>query len=188
MGKPKHANAVTPFAELRETYNDTHNKILSQTDMGKIAHVSKSTISRIENGEISPKPEVIKAYSKFFKVSTDYLLPKEQIKDKIPDTAIPIREIGITEEVLVTYKQIDEISNHNENILAVLNSLIGNQGATVCLLQNILQYLVNQQEHNSNRMTDEYFIGIILDYVNGIMKPQLQKVIKHNIDLQNQLP
>lgn len=188
MGKRKHANAVTPFAELRETYNDTHNKMLSQTDMGEMAHVSKSTISRIENGVQSPTQEVIKAYSKFFKVSTDYFLPKEQIKDKIPDTATPIQEVGITEEVLVTYKQINEISNHNENILAVLNSLIGNQGATVCLLQNILKYLVNQQEHNSNRMTDEYFIEIILDYVNGIMKPQLQKVIKHNIDLQNQLP
>ena len=188
MGKPKHENAITPFAKLREEYNETHDKMLSQSAMGQIANVTKSTISRIENGKQQPTPQVIKAYSDFFKVSTDYFLPKEQIEDRIPNDATPIREIGITEEVIATCKQIDEISNHNENILAVLNSLIGNQGATVCLLENILQYLVNQQTHNSNRTTDEYFTKIILDYINGVMKPQLQKVIKRNIDWQNQIP
>lgn len=50
MGKRKHTDSVTKFAELREEYNDEHSKKISQEDMGKIAHVSKSTISRIENG------------------------------------------------------------------------------------------------------------------------------------------
>ena len=184
MGKPKHENAVTPFAKLREEYNETHDKTVSQSDMGKNAHVSKSTISRIENGEQKPSLEVIKAYSEFFKVSTDYFLPKEQIKDKIPDDATPVHEIGITENVVATYKQLDEISNHNENILAVLNSLIGNGTDTVCFLQNILTYLVSQQTNNCNKISEAFFVDNMLHYVNDIMKPQLQKVLKRNIDWQ----
>lgn len=180
MGK----NAVTPFAKLREEYNEIHSKRLSQEAMGKIANVSKSTISRLENGDLQPTPEVIKAYSEYFKVSTDYFLPKEQIRDKIPDSATPVREIGITEEVLATYKQIDAISCHDENILAVLNSLIGNSGATVCLLQNILTYLVSQETNNCNKISEEVFVDNMLRYVNDIMKPQLQKVLKYNIDWQ----
>lgn len=180
MGK----NAVTPFAKLREEYNEIHSKRLSQEAMGKIANVSKSTISRLENGDLQPTPEVIKAYSEYFKVSTDYFLPKEQIRDKIPDSATPVREIGITEEVLATYKQIDAISCHDENILAVLNSLIGNSGATVCLLQNILTYLVSQETNNCNKISEAVFVDNMLRYVNDIMKPQLQKVLKYNIDWQ----
>lgn len=187
MGKRKHTDSVTKFAELREEYNDEHSKKISQEDMGKIAHVSKSTISRIENGEQKPTPEVIKAYSDFFKVSTDYFLLKEQIKDKIPDNATPVREIGITEDVVATYKQLDEISNHNENILAVLNSLIGNGTDTVCLLQNILTYLVSQQTNNCNKESESFFVDNMLHYVNDIMKPQLEKVLKRNIDWQNKI-
>lgn len=187
MGKRKHTDSVTKFAKLREEYNDEHSKKISQEDMGKIAHVSKSTISRIENGEQQPTPEVIKAYSDFFKVSTDYFLLKEQIKDKIPDNATPVREIGITEDVVATYKQLDELSNHNENILAVLNSLIGNGTDTVCLLQNILTYLVSQQTNNCNKESESFFVDNMLHYINDIMKPQLQKVLKRNIDWQNKI-
>lgn len=183
MGK----NAVTPFAKLREEYNDTqdtHDKQISQSDIAQIAHVSKSTISRIESGKQPPTPEVIKAYSEYFKVSTDYFLPKEQIRDKIPDSATPVREIGLTEEVLATYKQIDAISNHNENILAVLNTLIGNGVETVCLLESILIYLVSQETNNCNKISEAVFVDNMLRYVNDIMKPQLQKVLKRNIDWQ----
>lgn len=187
MGKRKHENTVTVFAKLREEYNETHDKMISQTAIGKMANVTKSTISRIENGEQQPTPEVIKAYSDFFKVSTDYFLLKEQIKDKIPDDATPVREIGVTENVVATYKQLDEISNHNENILAVLNSLIGNGTDTVCLLQNILTYLVSQQTNNCNKISEAFFVDNMLHYVNDIMKPQLQKVLKRNIDWQNKI-
>lgn len=92
MGKNKNFDAVTPFAKLREEYNETHDKRLSQTDMGKIAYVSSSTISRIENGTQPPTTEVIKAYSKYFKVSMEYLSGVKQ-----PEEVIPAREMGISE-------------------------------------------------------------------------------------------
>ena len=65
MGKQRYTKAVTPFAELREMYNETHDKTISQSYMGTLAHVSKSTISRIENREQKPTPEATKAYSDF---------------------------------------------------------------------------------------------------------------------------
>lgn len=78
-------------------------------------------------------------------------------------------------------------SNHNENILAVLNSLIGNGTDTVYLLQNILTYLVSQQTNNCNKKSEAFFVDNMLHYVNDIMKPQLQKVLKRNIDWQNKI-
>lgn len=187
MGKQKYITPVTPFAEVRDTYNSTHNKMVSQAEMASLAFVSKSTISRIENGEQKATPTVIKAYSDYFKVSTDYFMPKEEIQNKIPDEAIPICEMGITEEVFATYKQIEEISNHNENILAVLNSLIGNGIYTVNFLQNIFTYLVSQQSKAVDEITKAVFVKNMLDYMNNIMKPQLDKVLRHNIDWQGDI-
>lgn len=188
MSKRKHLTAKTPFAKLREDYNETHDKMITQTVMASMASVSKSTISRIESGEQPATPTVIKAYCDFFGVSSDYFVPEKKEEKIFPDDSTPVGEIGITKEVIATYKAIDEISNRDENILAVLNSLIGNQGATVCLLHNILGYLVNQETHNMNRVFEQQFTDELLNYINDFMKPQLKKVIKSNIDWQNQLP
>lgn len=187
MGKKKHITPVTVFAQLRERYNETHSEFLSQEKMGKIVHVSKATISRIENGSFTPTDDVLKAYSEFFNVSMDYLKPTEQPINTIPANAVPVAELGITEDVIATYKRINEISNHNENIGAVLNSLIGNDLDTVILLQNILSYLVEQVSCSNNRISEAFFIDCILHYINNIMKPQLQKVIKNNIIWQETL-
>ena len=182
MGKSKYLDAVTPFAKLREEYNETHDKMVSQTYMAELADVSKSTISRIENGIQHPKPEVIKAYSDFFNVSPVYLIGMKQ-----PEEVIPAREMGISEEVIITYNKIDELSNHNENILAVLNSLAGNGANTLFLLESILFYLSSQQANGSNKQIENIFVDNILHYVNDIMKPQLQKVIKSNVDWHDEL-
>lgn len=86
-------------------------------------------------------------------------------------------------EVIITYNKIAELSNHNENILAVLNSLAGNGANTLFLLESILSYLSSQQANGSNKQIENIFVvDNILHYVNDIMKPQLQKVIKSNVD------
>ena len=172
----------TIFAKLRENYNDTHSKRISQKDVGDIAHVSKSTISRIENGEIQPTIDIIKAYSDTFNVSMEYLTGKAQ-----PKKSTSAHDIGISKEVISTYQKIDALSNSDENILAVLNSLIGNEQHTIILLQNILKYLTNQEIYGSNKSFDDLFIGEIKNYVNIIMKPQLQKVINKNINFSKSI-
>ena len=167
----------TVFAKLRESYNETHSKIISQNYMATKSSVSKSTISRVENGEIQPTMNIIKAYSDVFHVSIEYLTGITQ-----PKKSIPAHDIGISEEVISTYHKVEKLSNSDANILAVLNSLIGNEQYTIILLQNILNYLTNQEVHGSCKSFDNLFIEEMLKYVNDIMKPQLQKVINSNIN------
>ena len=169
----------TTFKKLRDDYNETHNKRISQQYIADKAFVSKSTISRIENGEIEPSIEVIKAYCEIFNVSIEYLTNIKQTND-----TLSAREMGISEEVISTYHKIDELSNSDENILAVLNSLIGNEQYTVDLLNSILYYLSTQEFNGSNRMLDDFLTERVFFYINNIMKPQLQKVIKHNISFK----
>ena len=147
----------TIFAELRENYNETHSKQIAQQYIADKAFVSKSTISRIETGETAPTMEVIKAYSDIFGVSMEYLTGIKQ-----SENIKSAHDIGISDEVISTYQKIDEISNSDENILAVLNSLIGNEQYTLVLLESILKYLVNQQlmlyDKNEHTNTKYYTI------------------------------
>lgn len=69
MGKTSHTDSVTIYAQLRENYNDTHSDFLSQSKLGEALGVTKSMVSKIENGKVLPSNEIIDAYSKFFEVA-----------------------------------------------------------------------------------------------------------------------
>ena len=69
------------FKELRE------EKGYSMEKIANYLHVSKSTLSRIENGLREPKQSLLEDYAKFFNVTTDYLLgltdnPKLNVRDE----------------------------------------------------------------------------------------------------------
>lgn len=179
MKKDTAINRNNPFALLRDNYNDTHDKKITQEEMANLAYVSTSTISRIEKGVQAPTTSVITAYCNRFNVSIEYLTGLKE-----PQDAVAIQDLGIAEEVITSYAYISKISNHNENLLAVLNSLIGNNEHTACLLQSILLYLTSQQTSNDDKINEAIFIDSILRYVNDIMKPQLQKALKHNTNFQ----
>ncbi len=89
----------------------------------------------------------------------------------------------ISDNVIKTYQRICELSTHNENILAVLNSLIGNEEETVCLLHTILTYLTT----DNSKMYELFLTDTMLRYFNEVMKPQLQKVINSNADFKDRL-
>ena len=59
------------FKNLRLSYN------LSQVQMAKELNVSKQTVSNWENNNILPSIEMLVKISRFFSVSTDYLLEME---------------------------------------------------------------------------------------------------------------
>lgn len=182
MAKDEFWDTRNPFLKLREEYNETHNKILSQEAIGKICNVSKSTIQRIERGLQPPSTEVVKGYSQFFGVTQEYLTGTTP-----PKLINSLHEIGISKEVISTYQKIDELSNSDENILAVLNSLIGNEQCTMVLLESILKYLVNQQLTSPSKTFDDDLTSDFLCYVNQIMKPQLQKVINKHIQFMGNI-
>ncbi len=61
---------------------------LTQTELAKAFNINQITISQYERGKREPSLDIIIRYSKYFKVSTDYILgltndptpPKEIIK------------------------------------------------------------------------------------------------------------
>lgn len=55
-----------------------NQKGITQTELGKILGVEKSTISLYENNNSSPNYETLKTIAQYFNVTTDYLLGNEE--------------------------------------------------------------------------------------------------------------
>lgn len=66
-------------------------KGLTQIDLGKVFSVSHATINRYEKGQRQPDTETINEFSKFFNVSSDYLLGiSDSRSNDLPPGAIKI--------------------------------------------------------------------------------------------------
>ena len=65
---------MTTGEKIRQLIKD--NKI-TQTELGKILNVEKSTISMYENNNTQPPSQTLALIAKYFNVSTDYLLGNE---------------------------------------------------------------------------------------------------------------
>lgn len=61
--------------ELRKENN------MTQSDLGKILGVGKTTISMYENGNSTPNDEIKLKIAEYFNISLDYLLGKSEIKN-----------------------------------------------------------------------------------------------------------
>lgn len=60
------------YNEILKALRQDHD--LNQTEMAKILNVSQRSVSHYESGKIEPPYSILTAYSKYFHVSTDYLL------------------------------------------------------------------------------------------------------------------
>ena len=83
---------VNRIKELRLAKN------ITQEELGKVLNVQKAAISKYENGRVEPSIEVLKLASKFFDVSTDYLLGRSD--SPIVSCASPSKEKTIRIPVL----------------------------------------------------------------------------------------
>ena len=63
------------FGDIVKTLRISHN--LSQVKLAEALNVSKQTISNWENNNILPSIEMLITISRFFSVSTDYLLEQD---------------------------------------------------------------------------------------------------------------
>lgn len=72
------------FKELRNYKN------LTQTELGKILNLSKQAISSYENGVSFPPQDVLTKIADYFKVSTDYLLGRSEIRN--PEDELSIKD------------------------------------------------------------------------------------------------
>ena len=68
---------------------------LSGEELGEAIALDKSSISRLEKGETTPKSSTLIALAKYFNVSIDYLLGQENIKNPYKNILVNQDEFAI---------------------------------------------------------------------------------------------
>ena len=162
---------ATIFGRLREEYNECHNEVLSQEELGeklkekleekfgkeyvnslrKRLGLSRSTISRIEKGETRPSYELLLGYSIFFNMSIDELI-KEVIEaeDNVQLNNLTAGALGLSREAIETLHMISSNSSKAENLMALVNAFLGNKVDTLLFFQQIFSII---GAINPNEMT-----------------------------------
>ena len=94
------------FGEIINTLRLSYN--LSQVQLANELNGSKQTISNWENNNILPSIEMLIKISKFFSVSTDYLLELDN-RHYIETTALSDKELAHIQQIIK-----DIVKNKNE--------------------------------------------------------------------------
>ena len=94
--------------ELRKSNN------LTQTELGKILGVGKTTISMYENNNSTPNDEIKLKIAEYFNVSVDYLLGKTDTKNYTEDNNVTIALHSDTEYDDLPDEAKQEINNFIE--------------------------------------------------------------------------
>jgi transcriptional regulator with XRE-family HTH domain len=84
--------------------NERKRAGLTQAEFGKKFNLSKQAISSYENGVSYPNPDILKAFSKFFDISVDFLLGETNVRHHTDTLAFHATE-DLTEEELEQIKQ-----------------------------------------------------------------------------------
>lgn len=98
------------MATFKERFLDLKKeKDLSLDELAKIFHTNKSSLSRIINGQLSLKKELLEEMAKYFNCTTDYLLGRTDD----PDTKIIPREELPKELILAGIKGLEVFKSLN---------------------------------------------------------------------------
>ena len=115
---------------------------ISQENLSEGTSISRSNISKIEAGTVSPSADALIAIARFFNVSTDFLLfgnPEEKSKDS-------------TNRALIS-KQI--LSNEDEEILQLWHSLSYMNKA---IIKGDMYKLKKEQSKENSDLYDKNFM------------------------------
>ena len=88
-------------------------KNITQVELGKILNVSKQTISGYENGASFPPQDILDKLTRYFDVSSDYILCKTNIK-KPQDIDEGFAELLNDPELLVAFKDLMNLSDSDK--------------------------------------------------------------------------
>ena len=106
------------FRELRESRG------LNQTQVGELANVAQSAVSKWERGESEPPHGTLRILADFYGVSIDYLLGREPETERAPDTAEAVSE-ALTEKEKEFLTYAGQMSEEQKGFLvAVMRALI----------------------------------------------------------------
>lgn len=175
------------FRDVRDEYNEciTNKKEkLTQKNMAEYCCIGKSTISRIERGEIEPSLNVLIGYSDKFNVSMDYLLGRSNAKD-VKNCTVS-NELGLSDSAIETLKDIKN-SSFND-LLDIINAFIGSDEHTVMYFSNLLTILAGEQALSdiedetakmiTTRTIEQNMTNFTIEYIKQIIQPQITKVIE----------
>lgn len=118
MNEKENVEPKTRYALIREYYNQTHNKRITQEELADKFQLSRSTIIRIEKGDIAPSIEILQKYHNFFNVSYEYLLGESENKQS--------KNVKIGKELKLSDRAINAIRalKSNSHAKAVLNHIL----------------------------------------------------------------
>ena len=181
--------AMRNLKDIREEYNislpDKKDEI-RQDDIAKMVGLGKSNISKLENETRKPTAEDLLAYSKLCHVSLDYILD-DKVKAKQPKNATISRQLGITDAVADTMRNIRDASSKEYDYSAVLNAFIGNGENTFSFISEIFSCLLSEHVNGRNATNDALMISNILNYLEKYVKPQLTEVLERRRQYEEQL-
>lgn len=143
MGRKKNFEPVTIYARLREDYNECHEKMLSQAALGKMLGLSKSDVSRIENGEKEPSPEIKKKYSEIFGISIKVL---SGTADNTDLKNLTVGALGLSDDTIATLQLLSEHSDKSQNLMALVNAFLGGGENTLLFFQQLFSFIKSKEE------------------------------------------
>lgn len=171
--------AMRNLKDIREEYNISlpdKKAEIRQEDIAKMVGLKKSDISKLENGHRKPTDKDLLTYSKLFHVSLDYILD-DTVKAKQPKNATISRQLGITDAVADTMKDINSLSSEECDYSAVLNAFIGNGENTFEFINQIFSYLLSEHKNGNSSTMDALMINTIMTYIDHFVRPQLKDVM-----------
>ena len=139
-------------------------KGLSQEDLGKEIGVSRGSISYYEKEERVPDIVVLAAVSKYFNVSTDYLLGISETKSLDADIHIAMETTGLSEIAVETLNWFGR-EEHCEAFKEELNTIN-------FLIESEYAYVIEDFEALTTKFTDRTFFldeKYKLDIIHKIM-------------------
>ncbi len=175
--------------ELRENYNTSlqHKEDeIRQDDIAQMTGVGKSAISKLENVHRKPTPDDLLAYSRLCHVSLEYILD-DTVTAKNPKNATISKELGITDAVADTMKEIKSLSSKDLDYTSVLNAFIGNGENTFYFISQLFSYLLSEHVNGKTATMDALMISNIMAYIDHFVRPQLEDVLNRRKNYEEEL-
>lgn len=137
---------MASFGDKLKTLREKHGK--KQEEVANFLNISRSTVSNYESGNREPDMENIKTLSKFFDVSSDYLLGLSEISKRplySPDSNVSYvmeaSSMEFTSETESLLKQLIKNPDAKRVVKKILDS-----GMDLKTLENIVDNLITLRD------------------------------------------
>lgn len=164
---------MTKFEEVRTSEIDKNGKTLGVAKLADILRkliddpkikMDRQVIYRIESGTM-PCKKALKAYCKYFNVTSDYLLGLSNLKSAKEDYMVTHKLTGLTDNAINCLKSNNLDTSGRSHTLSIINFLLEHEDTTI-LLEHIYLYLfgnfskVNNDDSSLIELSDASGLGV----------------------------